>query len=60
MNDIDKLKMERRRLEVEIKRLKEKLDGLVGQKDELDRRINMHQQPGDNKNFNTGGGGMFA
>ena len=39
MNEIDKLRQDRRRIEVEIKRLDVKLDELKEQKNEKDRRI---------------------
>jgi methyl coenzyme M reductase subunit D len=49
MNEIDKLRMDRRKIEVEIKRLEEKLIGLKEDKAAIDRRITMIQQSGNTK-----------
>ena len=46
MNEIDKLKMDRRRLEVEITRLQEKIDIKAEEKKEIDKRLIQLQQTG--------------
>jgi len=49
MNEIDKLRMERRKIEVEIKRLEEKVGGLKETKAAMDRRIVIIQQSSGSK-----------
>ena len=49
MNEIDKLRMERRKIEVEIKRLEEKVGSLKETKSAMDRRIVIIQQSSGSK-----------
>jgi len=46
MNEIDRLKIERRRLDIESSRLQEKINKIVEDKKSIDKRINQLQQTG--------------
>jgi chromosome segregation ATPase len=64
MNEIDKLRMSRRQLDVEIKRLETKLDELKEEKKEKDRRIahlvNSNSAPDNSKNPSAFGPSLFG